>query len=95
MKTKRITIKNILENFQGVEKAATILRSGGVVAIPTETVYGLAVKYDNPKAIEKLIQIKDRSVGSGKVFALMTADVYGLSDFAELSDLAEQIAAQG
>ena len=34
-----------------VQRAAEILRSGGLVAIPTETVYGLAADADNEKAV--------------------------------------------
>ena len=36
------------------------LRSGGVVAIPTETVYGLAADIRNSSAIEKIFKLKER-----------------------------------
>ena len=60
MKTKRIKINNILEHSSGVQKAAAILKDGGVVAIPTETVYGLAVSAYNPDAIAKVFKAKGR-----------------------------------
>jgi L-threonylcarbamoyladenylate synthase len=41
-------------------KAAELLLEGQVVAIPTETVYGLAASVNHPKAIEKLFSLKDR-----------------------------------
>ena len=41
-------------------EAAKILRSGGLVAFPTETVYGIGVDAGNPKAIERLNQVKGR-----------------------------------
>ena len=41
-------------------EAATILRGGGLVAFPTETVYGLGADATNPKAIERLNQVKGR-----------------------------------
>ena len=41
-------------------QAATMLRRGGLVAFPTETVYGLGADATNPKAIERLNQVKGR-----------------------------------
>lgn len=43
-----------------LKKAAEILLRGDVVAIPTETVYGLAACLNQPKAIEKIFKIKGR-----------------------------------
>lgn len=43
-----------------LEKAASILRQGGLVAIPTETVYGLAANALNPLAVAKIFAAKDR-----------------------------------
>ena len=41
-------------------EAAKILRGGGLVVFPTETVYGLGADATNPKAIERLNQVKGR-----------------------------------
>ncbi len=43
-----------------IEEASKILYKGGVIAIPTETVYGLAADATNEKAIAKIFQIKNR-----------------------------------
>ncbi len=43
-----------------IEKAAELLRSGEVVAIPTETVYGLAANALDTKAVQKIYAAKDR-----------------------------------
>lgn len=43
-----------------VDEAARSLRSGGVVAIPTETVYGLAVNALDPAAVARIFVIKGR-----------------------------------
>lgn len=43
-----------------IQEAARVLREGGLVAFPTETVYGLAADATNPKAIERLNQVKGR-----------------------------------
>ncbi len=43
-----------------LEEAIRLLNAGEVVALPTETVYGLAAKLSEPKAIEKIFQLKKR-----------------------------------
>jgi len=44
-----------------LEKAFVIIKKGGVIAYPTETFYGLGVKYDDISALKKLYGIKHRS----------------------------------
>lgn len=41
-------------------RAASIILSGGLVAFPTETVYGLGANALNPEAIEKIYRVKER-----------------------------------
>jgi L-threonylcarbamoyladenylate synthase len=49
------------ELFQAaVRRAAELLRAGEVVALPTETVYGLAANALNPPAVERIFKIKGR-----------------------------------
>lgn len=43
-----------------VEKATELLLQGEVVAIPTETVYGLAASISFPKAIDYIFELKGR-----------------------------------
>jgi L-threonylcarbamoyladenylate synthase len=45
---------------QNIAKAAQIIKDGGIVAFPTETVYGLGADVFNTKAIEKIFNIKER-----------------------------------
>jgi L-threonylcarbamoyladenylate synthase len=45
---------------QNIVKAAQIIKDGGIVAFPTETVYGLGADVFNTKAIEKIFNIKER-----------------------------------
>ena len=47
-------------NEQSVEKAKNILLSGGVVAFPTETVYGLGAIGTDSNAVKKIFEIKGR-----------------------------------
>jgi L-threonylcarbamoyladenylate synthase len=46
-----------------VERAARILSDGGLVAFPTETVYGLGADADNPEAVAKIFVAKGRPSG--------------------------------
>jgi L-threonylcarbamoyladenylate synthase len=48
------------ELASGVERAAHELRAGGVVALPTETVYGLAANAFDPAAVRRIFEIKGR-----------------------------------
>ena len=43
-----------------VAKAAALLRAGGLVAFPTETVYGLGADAANELAVRKVFQVKGR-----------------------------------
>jgi L-threonylcarbamoyladenylate synthase len=43
-----------------VRRAASFLRAGEVVALPTETVYGLAANALDPRAVERIFQVKGR-----------------------------------
>jgi L-threonylcarbamoyladenylate synthase len=45
-----------------VERALEVLRAGGLVAIPTETVYGLAADASNPVAVKRVFAVKGRPV---------------------------------
>ncbi len=45
---------------QEIEKAAEVLRQGGLVAFPTETVYGLGADASNPVAVRKIFAAKGR-----------------------------------
>ena len=52
-----------------LEEAAAILRSGGTVAFPTETVYGLGADGLNPYAVRNIFEAKERP--SGKPLSLL------------------------
>jgi len=47
----------------GFRRAAQMLRSGGVIAFPTDTVYGLGASVDDEVARRRIYQIKGRPVG--------------------------------
>ena len=53
-------IKTQILSEKDVAVAAQILKSGGLVAIPTETVYGLAADALNETAVKKIFAAKGR-----------------------------------
>lgn len=50
----------VLADAAGIARAAAVLESGGLVAVPTETVYGLAARADNAEAVAKIYAAKGR-----------------------------------
>jgi len=44
-----------------IERAARIIRNGGLVAFPTETVYGLGADAENPRAVARIFEVKGLS----------------------------------
>ncbi len=61
--TPRVFTMHGTGDAQGLAEAARILRGGGLVAFPTETVYGLGADATNPSAIERLNTVKGRPPG--------------------------------
>lgn len=57
-----------------VARAADALRNGGVVAIPTETVYGLAADARQPAAVARIFEIKGRPTGHPVIVHLAGVD---------------------
>lgn len=54
----------------GRAAAIEVLRAGGIVALPTDTVYGVAVALDAPGGIERLFQVKRRPPERGLMLLL-------------------------
>ena len=52
--------KLLLSIQQQVEQAITILKKGGIVAFPTDTVYGLGAGMNMAQAVERVYQVKKR-----------------------------------
>lgn len=59
MSGKNVT-EVVLADAAGIAKAARTLESGGLVAVPTETVYGLAARADSAEAVAKIYAAKGR-----------------------------------
>ena len=64
------------------------LKLGKVVTVPTETVEGYAVDANNEAAVQELMRIKERPVGSGKVFTLVPESVDAIEKYVVVSKVA-------
>ncbi len=51
------------EVMDGIKRAADVLRNGGLVVYPTETVYGLGADALSERAVKKVYDIKKRALG--------------------------------
>lgn len=67
------------------KQAFDILTNGGILGVPTETVYGIASSLESRDGIEKLIKIKKRPITSDKCFTLMLPSVKDIPRFADIS----------
>lgn len=55
-----------------IDKACEVLRAGGIIAYPTEAVWGLGCDPDNTAAIERLLELKRRPVAKGLILVAAT-----------------------
>ncbi len=58
--------------------AARVLREGGVVAFPTDTVYGLGADIHNPAAVDRIYEIKGRQ--KGNPLPVLLGDISKITD---------------
>lgn len=67
-------IINLRKSFkEALEKSVFILNKGGLIVFPTDTVYGLAAKFDEVEAIERIYQVKGRD--QTKALAVLVANL--------------------
>ncbi len=69
---------------QHLQSAAEIIQAGGVVAYPTESVYGLGCDPFNEQAVNRLLAIKQRPMHKGLI--LIGADLEQLEPYLSLTD---------
>ena len=89
-KTNTIKIDAISPDEKIIEFAATLLKGGGLVAFPTETVYGLGANFENKTAIKKLYEVKKRSPDKPFTVHISSLDMIGKMN-CEISPLADQL----
>ena len=57
---RKYVTETVLADEAGIGQAAQVLRDGGLVAVPTETVYGLAARADSEEAVARIFAAKGR-----------------------------------
>ena len=68
---------------------AEILKKGGIIAFPTETVFGVGVIWNNPNSYKRLIDVKRRP--PEKPFTLMCGKVSDIDKYAIVNDTARKL----
>ncbi len=69
-------------NPRDVRKIADLLRDGGLIVYPTDTVYGLGCDITNNKAVEKVARYKGIKIEKAN-FSFICSDLSHLSDYAK------------
>jgi L-threonylcarbamoyladenylate synthase len=72
-----VTAAIVPDGAAGRAAAIDVLRHGGVVALPTDTVYGICVALDTPGGTERLFRVKRRPPDKGIMLLLDGADQAG------------------
>lgn len=85
METLKIYNDNIAENQ--VEQTVATLREGGLVVIPTDTLYAVACDALNPKAIEKVCRLKGINPEKTNL-SILCDDISMVSDYAKFDNYA-------
>lgn len=83
--TRLIKIYPDNPNPKAVNQAVEVLRAGGLVIYPTDTVYGLGCDITNSRALEKLARIKGIKLEKAN-WSFICADLSNLSDYVRQID---------
>jgi tRNA threonylcarbamoyl adenosine modification protein (Sua5/YciO/YrdC/YwlC family) len=69
-----------------INKAVEVLKAGGVIIYPTDTVYGIGCDIFNKEALDRIFQIKND--GITKLFSFVCPNLKDISKYAKVSDSA-------
>ena len=72
-------------NPKAIQKIVTILKKGGLIIYPTDTVYGLGCDITNTKALERIAKIKGVKLEKSN-FSFVCEDLSNLSDYVKQID---------
>lgn len=72
-----------------IAKAVEILRAGGIVIYPTDTVYGMGCSVEDKNAIEKIYLIKHQR--KDKPYSFVCSDLTHISEYAHVSNAAFKV----
>ncbi len=74
MSTQVIQIDSARVDIDAIHRAGDVLRDGGLVGFPTETVYGLGARADDAAAVARLREVKGREVRKGFTVHIASRD---------------------
>ena len=83
MKTEYVDLRDENDIKEGIKKAADIIKRGGLVAFPTETVYGLGANGLDENAVPKIYEAKGRPSDNPLILHI--------SEFDEIKSIVEEI----
>ena len=69
-----------------INKAVDVLKDGGVIIYPTDTVYGLGCDIYNKKALDRIYFIKNEA--ETKLYSFLCSDLKDISKYAKVSNYA-------
>lgn len=72
-----------------VDQAVQVLKNGGIVIFPTDTVYGIGTRPDISEAVEKIYRIKKTS--QAQKFPILVSTIDQVESYAEVTDLAKSL----
>ena len=80
MKTIILKTRSLTEDEADIKTAADILKRGGIVVIPTETVYGLAADAFDPDAVRRVFEAKGRPADNPLIIHISEfSQIYGIA----------------
>jgi tRNA threonylcarbamoyl adenosine modification protein (Sua5/YciO/YrdC/YwlC family) len=86
---KRIQIHPLNPQGRYLKAAADVLREGGLILYPTDSVYGLGCDLFNKNAVEKIYQCKGND--KRKLLSILCPDLKGITEYAYVSNPAYKI----
>ena len=86
-----MTARVVPDDAAGRAEAIAVLEGGGVVALPTDTVYGIGVALGTPGGVERLFQVKHRAPDKG--IMLLLADAGQAETIGDMGPAATALAA--
>ncbi len=81
-----LTINSQNPQMRLIRKAVEVLKDGGVIIYPTDTVYGLGCDLSNKRGIERIYEIKKRN--KKQPLSFVCSDLKHISQYARVTDYA-------
>jgi len=84
LKTEIVKLDPHYPDLKQIARCAKIIRNGGLVIFPTETVYGIAADFSSQKAMQRLRDVKKRA--EGKPFSILISQRDLISNYTSMTD---------